>query len=594
MKNKMLAVFLSALLVLTVAVIPAMAENSWSIRDGSFESWGETEEPGAWHIFRKNGTETAELSKDAAYSGEWGVKLTGTDEASRICLYQNVAAIPMGTAVEVTAMIKIVSLTATGGVRLIARYGSMDGTVFDSTNTAFITTTTDWTKYTLSGIISNENELYIDIDVNNASDFEVYVDDVVVQENLFAIRGGDFESAISGISNWQKANLSSADATSEIIVTEEGTTNKALKLTENGWLRYRIDNMPDNTAWLVSLDIKTTEAVGMLNMDWTGGGNYRAQQLNTAGAWVRYGAIVKIHSGSATNGLNIDLRRHAFGTETSAAYFDNLTIKKVSSDELLQNSDFEFGENAYMNWTAAGAGTVGTLTKVSDSFSGSTALKFSGGLAAGNLDIYQKISCDANTVYELSVYAKKDGTASNPASIQLYPEYTGASRKDIKLSSLPADEWVRLSMLFKPTQAVDVLAKIRLIGNVAGSTSTIIFDKASVRAVSATEIHLAEANSAHASGLKNNGKVTVNTPISSENGKTMILAVYSTEGTAIKLADVQVVNTSDADVQNGFASLTLQTAVIADFAEKEYYAKLILLDKAGTVKPLEKAILITK
>lgn len=591
---KILALVTSLFMLLTMNTAYVSAAESWYIKDNSFESWGTSGQTDSWQTFTQ-GDSVVELSSEAAHTGTYGVKLSGTGEG-RSNIFQNVGPVPVGTTVKITAYVKIVSM-ASGGVRLIARHTSMDGSPALAF-TSYISTTDGWQQFTATGTVASTENLFIDVTTNTAANYEIYVDDLEISESIPAVVNGNFDTVASAnaYANW--TNYLNASQTTPVYVDSERNSNVAY-FTSQGYVSQSIAGFKGNTTYRVSFDIKSTAAVGMVKLEWTGGGANAIASINTNGLWGRYYVDAAMGSGTTFN-LNILLRLVG---STGTVSYDNVKIEKLSAtDECISNGAFEFGVSGETSWAIEG---TGTLSPDREPFAGTNAIKLSS--AAGvNFSILQSTYATHTvaTLYEYSVYAKLGSSASETSSVQLLmenysPNGSGgwtnvdAPRTAVNLSEMPVGEWTRVSMIY-PAAATTTRfnIKLRVIGG-----GTVSFDNASIKPLKSTAVYLAKGNGANTDKFSaQTMKITANvlpTVTEGTENLTMFAAVYSTNGGVTNIHAISEVQ-SDVVSAGSYKTFTFTVSAPDDFNTQNYYMRIFLWDTTQNIAPQMKSVLVTK
>lgn len=597
MKNKVWAVLLAAVLALGYMAVPAAATESWALQDGSFEAWGETGEAGAWKVVRRS---TGSVETTEGRSG-YGVKIS-SEEDTRICLFQDVGAVPTGTILEVSVWVKIIRFGEGSGFRLLSRYGDLDGTAGEYTN---YTTTTDseWMELKYYECVTRTENLFIHLDMNRGSAFEVLIDDVsITSVSMFPLSNPNFDTVKSTNEYASWTNHLGSGQTDSVVQVDSETNSNVAYFTEHGYISQTVPVSP-NTTYRLSFDFKSTGPVATVKLE---GKNSISKTFGTTNnEWKRRYVDITTVDGSET--LNIMLRyvwseeeEEDPGYEVS---FDNILFEQVD-DNLLANGDFEYSDFEYsgFNWSGEVYPTNGvfpTIEETADAFSGTNALTMTAASGTNGSLLYSLLffpEHEETIYYELSCYIK----VSSASQVNIGTEnhkvkddgsgYTGSKSHYGEFKNLVTGKWMKITKIIPvlPEERRTQM-KLRVIGG-----GTVTFDKVSLRPLEDTTVYFSEADGAYTETLTDGGKVTINTLVPSGSAKTAILAIYCDDAGSKRLADVQILNTTETNATNGYASLTLTAGTIPDFADKDYYAKVILLDGAGTMVPLEDVITLTK
>lgn len=597
--TKILALLISLFVLLTMTTAIVSAEESWEIKDSSFESWGATGSKDSWQTFVQ-GDGTVDIATAAARTGNYGVNLSGASGRSNI--FQNVGPVPVGTSLKITANVKIVSM-GSGGVRLIARHGSMDGDLFATTN--FITTAGDWQQFSITGTISRTTDLFVEVTTAaGATNYEIYVDDIVVSvyEIIPEVKNGNFDTVNNienptAYSNW--TNYLGANQTESVVYFDTDRNSNVVKLTHQGYVSQSVTGFKANTTYRVSFDIKSTAAVGMVKLEWTGGGVNQIADINTNGQWGRYYVDAALGSGTTFN-INILLRLVG---STGTVYYDNVTVEKVTvTDECIKNGEFEYGVNGETGWTTEG---TGTLSADSSAFAGANAIRLSAASGA-NFSILQSIypTHTEATIYEYSVYAKLIEAGSDTSSVQLLMEnYTpngsggwiivDTPRTSLDHSVMPVGEWTRISMIY-PAAATTTRfnIKLRVIGG-----GTVSFDNASIKPLRSTAIYLAEGSGKYTDKFTSKTmKITANVmPTVTEGSEnlTMFAAVYSNNSGVTTLHGISEIQSYEV-AAGSYKVFALTVSAPDDFSTKDYYIKIFKWDTTQNAEPQMKSLVVTK
>lgn len=578
---------LAALMVMPAAAVAA--EAAFGVVDGSFENWGTTGEREPWKKNIPSGsTVTMEPNSTETSNGNYSLQIKGEDTfTSRHAMYQNIGQLPAGETVKVSMKVNIKKLTGT--VRLIVRFGGDAGTVCNSLAVQKLENATEgWVELSTQGVIASADSVEntnVVFDVLNASDgCEIYLDDFKVE--IIKFSNGDFEKGNDG--SWTFTDGATA---ANNLVTEND--NSYAKFTRNGqYVGRTLTGLKSGTTYRISFDICSNEAVGWIGTA-TG---YNFADYNTNGEWQRLYFDFKQAEGVTTRELRF---KFSSTTASNAAYvmYDNVVLEEFDGTEPLfnNNNSFEYGDGL-LNWTLKWADGL-TYEKVTDCVDGTYALQIT-----RNHDSYaqmqQSFSLDGAGYYEFSAYIKNISLADG-SFIAFRPsgnddgsdndEYQTAAIKTMQVSELPKDKWVRVRyILYRNLSGTETL-QVRI-----GTNGKMLIDNFSCKKIDAPIVNYTKSDGEYCDKLTDGVKTGVLMPATQEHiGDMVVFAIYSRSNNVTSLADVKVQEITEADVTKGYADFTLAADTLDDFDSVDYYAKLLVF-QGGTLKPMQKATLLTK
>ena len=568
--GKITTIILALCMLATLMVMPTSAaktESTVGMIDGSFEEWGTTGALEGWVL---SGAASISPADDVKADGNYSAKIQATGEQARVAFYQNIGKLPLGSTYTVSVKLNAKNFSGSGA-RLMVRFGSNGGSPYWGPSETVKAATNGWKELTVKGTVnetSAELDAFVVLDIMAGSaDYEIYMDACKVDEEIVRVEftNGDFEK---GGTDWTFAG----DATAEdCIITENG--NSYVKFTKNGQrMLTSVSNMTAGTTYRLCFDL-CTNADQIFYVDFGDSSRiiYSGQKnSNTNGAWQHWTYVW-------TNGTNTrESFRFMFnGAATTVTdpyvMFDNISIEEADEEE----------GNAIKKWTFKVQNA--TVTRSDDAFGDGHSLRV---INNGNGDETVTSSDDVQikcidsipaSTYEFSVYVK-NVSLSGAGSIILRPS---DQAYEIETSTLPKNEWVRISTISKgDTPQI----YIRDVGEV-------LIDKISFRQITEPVVTYAKANGAFSDKLTNGGTVSVTMP--AEEGDMVVFAIYSRSNNVTALADVKVQEITEADVTKGYADFTLAADTLDDFDSVDYYAKLLVF-QGGTLKPMQKATLLTK
>ncbi|MBE7025555.1 MAG: hypothetical protein E7408_05820 [Ruminococcaceae bacterium] len=584
--SKITSIILALCMLATLMVMPAAAEGTFGMTDGSFENWGVAEDKGVWQTnIPSLSTATMTPDNTEAVDDVYSVKIAGEEFASRHALYQNIGKLPVGETVKVSLKVNVKGLTA-GGVRLLVRFGSDAGTVWKGLIANQDAVTEGWKELSVMGLVAEgeaAEDAHVVFDVKAGSaGVEVYVDDFKAEVVKPTVPNGDFEN---GGADWQ---AKSPAAAADYIVTEND--NSCIKFTASGqYISRELKGLTPNVTYKISFDICTNEGVGYVDNLGTPAGSY-FEQYNSNGEWQRLFYTFTNGDGVTTRNIRLMFNNSA-ATADAYAMFDNVTIEEyVLKDHVAAVQSFEYGDGAH-GWIKHATYNNITYTNSQNAIDGKYALEATRPAdATGYAQLQYGFPLDGEGYYEFSAYIK-NVSLDSAGYFGFRPsgnEPGGASAfKSIPVTELPEGKWVRVRYILYRNLTGNETLQLRF-----GGTGTMLVDKLSCKKIDAPIINYAKADGEYSEKLVNGGGVSFVMPAAFA-GDIAALAVYRKTENIVSLADVKVKAITAEDVTNGYAEFTLTAGTLADFDTGNYYAK-VLTVKNGTLVPETDYILLTK
>lgn len=148
---------------------------------------------------------------------------------------------------------------------------------------------------------------------------------------------------------------------------------------------------------------------------------------NNGSTWNEIGSSVAVSAGVYSWTLpNISSSEYLVRacTSDSSSYFGSSDAFNVTSGSLLFNGGFEsYTESTpdnFSNWTGYQSGSSTVNEDTSEKYSGSLSLRLATDDSSSSVYVYQDVTLEANTSYELTYYDKQSGTADQFCRISYY------------------------------------------------------------------------------------------------------------------------------------------------------------------------------
>jgi len=593
MKRKILALCLVLLLCLTVFYSAPAAATENLLSDGGFESFGETGESADWVCYSHSNTSSIEPLEEAAVSGNYGIRIAGNSEDAAAGVWQ-VIENHSGLTVKASVWVKIVDYAVGDGIRLIARKDTFDGDALSYTSFKN-TTGGEWEQFSITCTLTDNSPVFFELMcANPSSGFVIYADDFVVEEVEPELINGNLDILTQDESDFEGwGDYRGAAQTEEEVIAEEGRGYVAC-FTTQGYIGQTMSIRPA-TKYRLTFDIKSSAAVGEIKVEMAQ--SVVREKINTGGVWQR--EFCDFTTGEDEYSVRILLRY--VGADGAEVYYDNAAVTEIADDgECVTNGEFEYGADGVSCWTTEGnlTNSTATLTKSADAYEGAGAVKITNSTTTGAASLRQTIypAHSKDTLYEFSAMVRLDTpSTSQDAQAVLclekhktaegggYVSDGGAINKVVLQKDLPVGKWVRLTMMV-PLSSANTRAQIKVRVIYGGSVS---FDAVSAKPLVDNKVYFSTMDGAETEKINGDGtRVTVYlAPAYAKDDVMVATAVYKEYAGADRLSSLVFAPVTENHA-DGYRKIEFDISVPADFAERNYYAKVFVWESSGGLCPI--------